>query len=182
MDALQQQLVFTGGALLCAGIASAHDVRDRRIPNWVTGPAIVAGFALHAACAGWSGLGDAALAGIAAGAVALAFYIAGGMGAGDVKLMVAVGCIAGCSHLPLVLISISFAGAVFALAVSLYHRRLHQTLANVIALLEHHGQHGLKPHPDLNLSNPGTLRLPFALPIAAGCLYTLCTLAWEAHT
>jgi len=80
-----------------------------------------------------------------------------------------------------VVISTAIAGAVFALAIGIYNRRLGETLCNVVDLLEHHGRHGLKPHPDLTLSNARTLRLPFALPIAAGCLYTLCTLAWEAH-
>jgi len=31
------------------------------------------------------------------------------------------------------------------------------------------------------LTNPHTLRLPFALPIAAGCLFALCALAWQAR-
>jgi prepilin peptidase CpaA len=70
---------------------------------------------------------------------------------------------------------------VIALAVSLYHGRLRSTLNNVAELLQHHGQSGLKPHPELNLSNESTLRLPFALPIAAGCLIALCMLAWERH-
>jgi prepilin peptidase CpaA len=54
-------------------------------------------------------------------------------------------------------------------------------LRNTAVVLAHHGRWGLKPHPELNLDNPRTLRLPFALPIAAGCLVTLCTLAWEAR-
>jgi prepilin peptidase CpaA len=92
-----------------------------------------------------------------------------------------VGCFSGLSALPLVVISTAIAGAVFALAIGIYNRRLGETLCNVVDLLEHHGRHGLKPHPDLTLSNARTLRLPFALPIAAGCLFTLCTLAWEAR-
>ena len=171
MDVLDRQLMFLGGSLLCAGIGSVTDVRERRIPNYVTGPAIAAGLMLHAISGGWRGLGDAALAGV----------IAGGMGAGDVKLMTAVGCFSGLSALPLVVISTAIAGAVFALAIGIYNRRLGETLRNVVDLIEHHGRHGLKPHPDLTLSNARTLRLPFALPIAAGCLYTLCTLAWEAR-
>ena len=181
MDILEQQLMFIGGSLLCAGIGSVTDVRERRIPNLVTGPAIVAGLMLHAIYGGWRGLGDSALAGLIAGGIFLVFFLAGGMGAGDVKLMTAVGCIAGLSALPLVVIATALAGGVLALAVSIYHRRLRETLCNVVALLQHHGRQGLKPHPELNLSNARTLRLPFALPIAAGCLFTLCTLAWEAH-
>jgi prepilin peptidase CpaA len=181
MDVLEQQLMFIGGSLLCASIGSVTDVSECRIPNWVIGPAMAAGLMLHASAGGWRGLGDAALAGVIAGGIFLIFFLAGGMGAGDVKLMTVVGCFAGLSALPLVVISTVLAGGVFALALSIYHGRLRETLGNVVAVLQHHGRHGLKPHPDLTLSNARTLRLPFALPIAAGCPFTLCTLAWEAH-
>ncbi len=182
METLQQQLIFTGGALLCAGIASFHDVRGRRIPNSVTFPALSAGLILHTVAGGWRGLGDSALAGLIAGAIFLVFYLAGGMGAGDVKLMTAVGAIAGLSSLHMVVAATAIAGGVFALAVSFHHGRLRETIRNVGALLLHHGRRGFKSHPDLNLSNAATLRLPFAIPIAAGCLFTLCTLAWEVHS
>jgi prepilin peptidase CpaA len=173
-----QQMMFAGGALFCAGIGSVHDLRERRIPNLLTGPAILAALSLHAAYGGWSGLADSVLAGCIAGTIFLVFYLAGGMGAGDVKLMAAVGCFTGLSSLFVLMISIVIAGSVFALGVAIYNGRLRETLRNVGALLLHHGQQGLKSHPDLNLTSPRTLRLPFALPIAAGCLFTLGTLAW----
>jgi len=173
--------MFTGGSLLCAGIGAVHDVRERRIPNLLTGPAIVAALMLHGLSGGWRGLEDSALAGMGAGGIFLVFYLAGGMGAGDVKLMTAVGCFAGLSPLPLVVLSTALAGAAFALAVGISNGCLRETLENTGALLLHHVRHGLKPHPDLNLSNARTLRLPFALPISAGCLFTLGALAWEAR-
>jgi prepilin peptidase CpaA len=181
MNSLQQQLMFTGGSLLCAGIGSFHDVRERRIPNRVTGPAIVAGLLLHLVVGGWRGLGDSALAGLIAGGIFMIFFLAGGMGAGDVKLMTAVGCIAGTSPLGLLAISTAIAGGIFALAVSIHHGRLRETLRNAAAVVVHHGRWGLKPHPEHNLANARALRLPFALPIATGCLVALCTLAWEAR-
>jgi prepilin peptidase CpaA len=181
MDALSQQLIFTGGSLLCASVGSVHDVRERRIPNLLTGPAILAALALHAISGGWGEFAGSALAGLIAGAIFLIFFLAGGMGAGDVKLMVAVGCFTGLSPLLMVLISTVISGAVFALAIGVYTGRLHETLRNVGELLLHHSRQGLKPHPDLNLTNARTLRLPFALPIAAGCLFTLCMLAWGAR-
>ena len=95
MDVFEQQLIFLGGSLLCAGIGSVTDVRERRVPNFVTGPAIVVGLMLHTIFGGWRGLGDSALAGLIAGGIFLVFFLAGGMGAGDVKLMAAVGCFAG---------------------------------------------------------------------------------------
>jgi prepilin peptidase CpaA len=182
MNTSQQQLILAGCALLCAVIGSIHDLRDRRIPNWVTGPAILGGLMLHTFVGHWSGLASSALAGLTAGCVALVFFLAGGMGAGDVKLMAAVGCIAGVASLQVLLLSIAFAGALFGLAVAAYRGRLHETLANVGSLLAHFCSNGVKPHPELNLENPATLRLPFALPITAGCLVTLCTVALEVRS
>lgn len=181
MEALPQQLMFAGGSLACAAIGSVHDVRERRIPNLITGPAILAALALHAVSGGWSGLAGSALAGLISSAIFLVFFLAGGMGAGDVKLMAAVACFVGLGSLQTVLVSTVVAGAILALAVGVRSGRLRETLRNVAALLQHHGERGLRPHPDLNLTNSRTLRLPFALPIAAGCLFTLCTLAWEAR-
>ena len=182
IDTSQQQLISIAGALLCAAICSIHDVRERRIPNVLVAPAILLGLLLHTIYGGWRGLGDAALAGIIAGALSVVFWIAGGMGAGDVKLMTAVGCITGLSPLPLVAITTSISAGAFAIAVSLYCGRLRETVSNVVAIVQHHSRKGLKPHPVLNLTNPATLRLPFALPITAGCLFTLCTLAFEARS
>jgi prepilin peptidase CpaA len=181
MDALSQQLTFSGASLLCAGVSSVHDIRERRIPNLVTGPAIAAALVLHSTLGGWRGLGDSAIAGLIAGGIFLVFFLAGGMGAGDVKLMAAVGCLAGLAPLSMMLISTAIAGAIFALAVGVYNRRLGETLRNVRILLLHHKQLGLEPHAEINLDNARTLRLPYALPIAAGCLFTICTMAWQAR-
>ena len=181
MAASAEHLLFAGIALLCAAIASVYDLRERRIPNRLTGSFLAAGLLLHFALGGWGGLRSAALAALTAGGLFLVFFIAGGMGAGDVKLMAAVGAITGLAPLQLVMLATVGAGAVFALALAGYHGQLRQTLRNVVELLLHHGRRGLRPHPEMNLANPKGLRLPFALPIAAGCLITLCTIAWGAR-
>jgi prepilin peptidase CpaA len=182
MDDLQQQLIFTAGALLCAGISAVRDIRERRIPNRITVPAMAAGLVLHWIAGGPRGLADAALAGLIAGSLFLVFFVAGGMGGGDVKLMAAVGFISGLSHLALIAIATAVAGGVFAIAVGLYHGRLRETVQNAGDLLLHYGRRGLKPHPDLNLANARTLRLPFAVPVAAGCLVTVFAVLWEAYS
>ncbi len=179
MAASAQEIVFAGFSLLCAGIASRHDVRERRIPNLLTGPALFAGLLLHLIFGGWNGLGSSALAALLAGLAFFVFFVAGGMGAGDVKLMAAVGGIVALGGLSQVMLSTVFAGALFALAKAVYHGRLRTTLSNVSALLGHHSRHGLDPHPEMNLDNEQSLRLPFALPIAAGCAVYLGTLLLE---
>jgi prepilin peptidase CpaA len=172
-----QQMLYVFAALLCAGIGSIHDIKDRRIPNVLTGPSIVFALLLHLLLGGWTQIGSSALAGLIAGLVMLVFFIAGGLGAGDVKLMTAVGCFVGMPLLPQVMISTFIIGALFAIVLALYRGRLRQTLVNVVALAVHHRQQGLTQHPDLNLRNISTLRLPYALPIAAGVLTTAAILA-----
>ena len=89
------EFAFPAGSLLCATIGAVYDVRSRRIPNFITLPAIVFGLLLHAVFGGWRQLVTAAAGGLICGLIFFVFYLAGGMGAGDVKLITAAGCIAG---------------------------------------------------------------------------------------
>jgi prepilin peptidase CpaA len=89
-----------------------------------------------------------------------------------VKLMAAVASLAGYHSVPKLLIATVLAGGVLALGLALLRGKLNTTLRNVVALLLHHRAEGLTPHPELNLQNTNTLRLPYAIAIAAGCLVT----------
>ena len=159
-------------ALLCAGIASVFDVRTRRIPNWLTAGSILIALSLQA-LRGWSGFGLSLLAGLIGGGVLFLFFVAGGMGAGDVKLMTAVSCFTGLHLLPTVLIATALSGAFFAFVLAWRHGRVRETLQNTLEVLEHHRTEGLSPHPEINLAVTPTLRVPYALPILFGCAVTL---------
>ena len=75
--------------------AAWSDLRTRRIPNWITVPGAAVGLALQTWYGGLYG-GLASLAGAALGfGIFIILYIAGGMGAGDVKLFSAVGALVG---------------------------------------------------------------------------------------
>lgn len=101
-------------------IAVVTDLRSSRIPNWLTFPAM--GFAL----AGHAWLGSMhgvlfSLAGLGTGlGLFFLIYLAGGIGAGDVKLMAAIGAFVGvygvlsCAWLAMVL------GGVYAIAAMCY--------------------------------------------------------------
>ena len=168
------QIVFLGTAVAFAAVAAVHDLRDRRIPNWLTGSGIAAGLLLHLIAGGPAQAGWSLLAGLGAGAVFLIFYLAGGMGAGDVKLIAAVGCLVGVASIKDVLLATVFIGAIFAIGLAAYRGRLRETVRNVSALIGHHLENGLTAHPDLNVTSANTLRLAYALPIALGCFITFC--------
>ena len=81
------QLVSVG----LSAIACGWDLRTRRIPQVLTLGGAIAGFAFHAATGGWQG-GLGSLAGWFIGiAIFLAPFALGGLGAGDVKLLGALG-------------------------------------------------------------------------------------------
>jgi prepilin peptidase CpaA len=170
---IQPEFVYPAAASLCALVACVFDVKSRRVPNFLTLPAILFGLLLHLTRDGWQQLLTSALAGLICGVVFLVFYLAGGMGAGDVKLITAVGCIAGLSNIGYVLALTAIAGGVMAIGLAALRGRLKETLFNVGALAKHHTQSGLTPHPEFNVLNTNTLRLPYALAIAAGCTLTL---------
>ncbi len=176
MDSLELQVLFAGAATASACVASVFDLRERRIPNWVTGPVLLAGVAAHTFTAHWKGLAEAAAAALVGGAIFLLFHMAGGMGAGDVKLMAACAGVIGLSALGTLMIATGILGALFALCVSVFRGVFRQSLANTCAVLAHHSTQGLTPHPEFNLRRGTGIRLPFALPIAAGCAFTLATL------
>jgi prepilin peptidase CpaA len=82
------------------GIAAiADDLARRRISNWIPCSALVSGLILQTVQSGWRGTGSALLGCLTGGAVFLIFYLLGGMGGGDVKLMAGFGAVLGVRQL-----------------------------------------------------------------------------------
>jgi prepilin peptidase CpaA len=72
-------------------VAAVIDGWKLKVPNWITFPMIISGWAYSFMFFGWEGLGWS-LAGTAVGlGLLLPLYAIGGMGAGDVKLLAGVG-------------------------------------------------------------------------------------------
>lgn len=82
-------------AVIWAMVAAAWDLRTRRIPNWMTFPAALLGMVLNLALGGGAGLWRSALGTLTGLALLIVPFAMGGMGAGDVKMLAAVGAIGG---------------------------------------------------------------------------------------
>ena len=107
---------------------SASYSREREIANWIPVAALASGTAWQIYAHGWKG-GLYALGGAAAGfAVFLVFYLLGGMGGGDVKLMSGFGALLGAGRLLEAALWTAAVGGVLAVGV-LGFRRLRKTLA-----------------------------------------------------
>jgi prepilin peptidase CpaA len=97
--------------------ASVEDLWHRQISNWIPLAALVGGFACHAMRRGWMGLLEALGGAVAGFLVFLIFYILGGMGGGDVKLMAGFGAVLGWYRILEGALWTAGIGGIFALAV-----------------------------------------------------------------
>ena len=78
------------------GVAAvADDLARRQIANWIPLTAFCAGLVLKITQTGWQGAASSLLGTAAGAGVFLVFYLAGGMGGGDVKLMAGFGAVLG---------------------------------------------------------------------------------------
>ena len=90
---MSEEFWYTVCAIMIPGIlwASWIDYRERRVPNWLNAVIGVAGLAAQAWYVGWSGVGQGVLGALVGFAVLIIPWLMHGMGAGDVKLMMAIG-------------------------------------------------------------------------------------------
>ena len=108
------QAVLAGAVGIAACI---DDLRRRQISNWIPGSALASGLALQTFQHGWRGTGSALLGTLAGAGVFLIFYLLGGMGGGDVKLMAGFGALLGAKRLFQAALWTAGCGGVMALLV-----------------------------------------------------------------
>jgi prepilin peptidase CpaA len=160
-------------ALIVGALACATDLRSARIPNVLTFSAIAAALVFHAAAPAGLGLQAAGLGLVVGLLVFFPFFALGAMGAGDVKLMAALGTWLGWYAAINVALFGALAGGVLAIVVALWHGYLRTALRNLKNLFFHWWLTGVQPLPELTLDHGKGLRLPYALPIMAGLVVTL---------
>jgi prepilin peptidase CpaA len=120
------------GIAICSSLVAAHtDIRSRRIPNWLTLPLLLGGLAWSGYWAGFTGLADAGAACLALMVPFVLLFLLAGGGAGDAKLMGALGAWLGLVNGLALLAAVIFAGLAVALTVSLAGGNLAKTLRNV---------------------------------------------------
>lgn len=162
--------------ILCLMVlaAAVSDLATRRIPNWITVGGAVCGIASHALNHGpWGAVSS--VAGMLLGlAIFMAFYIAGGMGAGDVKLFGAVGAFVGPQSLIVVFVLTGLLGGVAGVALALARGRLGETLSSARGMLFDLGHLRFQEiHRSSAQAGPNALRLPYGAVIAVGTLVSL---------
>ncbi len=162
------------GATISAALAAmCFDLRQRRIPNALTGPLLLAGVGMSFYVGGPAGLADAA-----AGCVVLAlpyvllFVFAGG-GAGDAKLMGALGAWLGVVNGLIVLLAVALSGVVLGLGYAVVAGRFRDVLDGlrgivVPILLAGKRLIGLRESRDMMPPRETMLTMPYAVAIFFG--------------
>jgi prepilin peptidase CpaA len=172
------QLTVWIATLTLTLLAGSLDWRSRRIPNWLTVPGFLLGIALHAVLSGWRG----ALFAVEGAGLALAILLIPVLmrllGAGDWKLMGAVGAFVGPVMLLFVLVASVLVSGVMAVFHVLAKQRVKETLRNMKVLVRGVWAFGLKANPKASLDTPGSLKLPYGVAVAAGTVVCFCAARW----
>lgn len=154
-------------------VACVFDVRTRRIPNYLTFGAAVAGLCFHAFTSGSEGATLAASGWLVGLLILIPYFMAGGMGGGDVKLLAALGAWLGPWETFWLAIYAGLAGGVLGLCLALSHRYLRTAMANLRLMVGYWLTVGFRPVPGLTLEASASPRLAYAIPILLGTVLTL---------
>ena len=125
------QILPLAVVIFATSCAAVTDIRTFKIYHAVTVPLLLSGMAFRLLTGGWPGLFDS-LAGAFFGLGSLlVFYLLGGMGAGDVKLMAGVGAWLGMPLTFFVLLAASLAAGVYALVLIVLQHGVGETLVHL---------------------------------------------------
>ena len=159
-------------------VAAVIDGVKLKVPNWITFPMILGGWAFGAATLGWEGLGYSLLGTAVGLGLLLPAYSVGGMGAGDVKLLAGVGAWVGSTNTFFAFCVTAIVGGAIAVAMVLYRR----------GWQKHQEQFWVIVNEFTSIRDPEQLSaiaaerksrmmlLPYGIPIALG---TIAYFAWS---
>ena len=117
--------------------AAIYDIWLAKIPNVITCSGMIIGIIYFGVTQGLSGAG-LSIAGLLVGsAVFLPFYLLKGMGAGDIKLMGAVGALVGLKAVIPAIVFTALAGGIYVLVLIFFHpRALKRLIFGIVPMLK----------------------------------------------
>ncbi|HEY3061574.1 MAG TPA: A24 family peptidase [Chloroflexota bacterium] len=159
--------------LAVLALACATDIRARRIPNVLTFGTVALGLALNGLLFGFDGLRESAQGTGVGLAMLMPLFLLRWMGAGDVKLMAAIGALKGPEYVFFACLWAAVFGGGIALVGLIRSQRLGLAMAHLY-------YSGLKPEVGGSFMN-AAWRMPYAPAIALGCMVALTGVRWIGH-
>jgi prepilin peptidase CpaA len=174
VDRILLPITIVLGAALIAGVT---DLWKYKVHNLLTLPVLFSGLIYHAV---WgTGLANSLLGVLCGSGILLLFYLLGGMGAGDVKLMAAIGAWLGIPYTFYVFVASSVVAGLYALLLILVYGRVRETWVN-LQIIWHRvaafGRHlGAEDHIEAEVNRADRRRriIPFAAMVAVGVIAAL---------
>jgi prepilin peptidase CpaA len=167
-------------AAIIAAIAGWTDWRARRIPNWLTALGLLLGIAANSLTRGWSGTKESLLGAGLGLALLLPFVVIKSLGAGDWKLVGAIGSCVGPHNLLTVLFVTILVNGLIAMVMIVHKKRMRQTALNLTRMLA--SLVALRaPGQELTLENPDAVKVPFGVAVAAAMIFSVARHAWGAR-
>ena len=149
--------------------AAVTDLKWKKIFNLQTYTAIICGISLHSLMAGWDGALFSFSGLLVGSALLLVFFLMGGVGAGDVKLLGAIGALKGTTFVLWNMFYTGLIGGAMAIAVIILKGAGGKIFKNMFQFLRH----------PLTAQNEETkkenLYIPYGVAISIGCLWALLT-------
>ena len=108
--------------IILISISGVYDIKCRRIPNFITLPAILIGILYHSYNSGLDGFQFSMLGAITGIGLLILPYFFGKMGAGDAKLLGAVGSFIGSKSVFISFLFTAVAGGIYALLIIILNK------------------------------------------------------------
>jgi prepilin peptidase CpaA len=174
-DVPSPSLISSGLLLVLVLIGGIYDFRFRRLPNWLTVGGTALGFLINLQILKGAGLGNAATGLGLAMLIYVPLYLLRAMGAGDVKLMAAIGAIVGPTNWLVIFLATALVGGVLALWLSAAKGRIRQVLFNVSFMVFElaHFRAPYRTNSALDVHCEAALRMPHGVSTAVGALLSL---------
>jgi prepilin peptidase CpaA len=173
--------------LIVLAVATFTDLRNRRVPNWLVLPFLLAGIVVSPWRHDWDGIGHGfswhslgpfrwygigqSFAGLGLGLLIYGFlFWLGGMGGGDVKLSAALGAWIGPEQFLIALVMTGMARGVMVLCWIAYRKVFRKLLLRVGNLVFSGKRNGMEREPEASLAELLKRKMPYVPAIALGTL------------
>jgi prepilin peptidase CpaA len=173
--------------LVFVALTAVTDVWKFKVYNALTLPLLCSGLIYHGLVGGTPEFTGSFLGALFGFGVLLAFYVMGGMGGGDVKLMAAVGAWLGMPQTFYVFIASSLAAGCYALCLMFAHGKTSETWLNfrvlwhrVMAFGRYLGAED-RVEAAVSQADRASRVIPFAAMVALGVVATLAWGRWRGE-
>lgn len=155
-------------------IAAGTDLQARRIPNWLTAATFLSGVVFSAWSGGVAGMGDGFLACVALSLPYILLFLFAGGGAGDAKLMGAVGAWLGLINGGIVLASVAIAGILLGIGYAVVTGQTRQVAGNISGMMAgwvgNVAARTVPPVAEAEVARDDPQAVPYGVAICAGLL------------